>query len=192
MDTLKQNLDYDHVLAKCRIFVELMSIYLRCTGRLQEVVNDMIALIGSSEATEEERERAYGTIAGALLAFAVDEKELVGGPPLRLRITPEAKAAMAEQRQTLAKRLRSLRTEKGWTQQELARRSEVGQSAISTLESGRCRPQLATLLKLAEALDVSKEDLWPGPGRPHDTEAGTGKRHANGRPGRGRKGKKRA
>jgi DNA-binding XRE family transcriptional regulator len=161
METQKQNVDYEQLLVKCRVFAELMSIYFRCTNRIQEVVNDMVKSIASADTTDEDRERAYGTIAGALLAFAGGEEELSAGQTFRLPIPAETKALMRQQRQALAGRLKSHRVEKSWTQEELARRSGVGQSAISTIESGRCRPQVGTLVKLADALGLDKEDLWP-------------------------------
>jgi transcriptional regulator with XRE-family HTH domain len=47
------------------------------------------------------------------------------------------------------------------TQTELAERVGVGQSAIAMLLRRRCRPQRKTLGKLASALGVELEELWP-------------------------------
>jgi ribosome-binding protein aMBF1 (putative translation factor) len=44
------------------------------------------------------------------------------------------------------------RRRRGWTQDELARRTGTTQSAIARLESGQIQPRLRTLRKLAEAL----------------------------------------
>lgn len=57
------------------------------------------------------------------------------------------------------RKLREAREEKGWTQQELADQSGVNQSTIAGLELGKHRPQIGTLKKLADALDVRISDL---------------------------------
>jgi len=56
----------------------------------------------------------------------------------------------------LALDLRPLRLERGWTQQELARRSGVDQPTISRIENGHTRGVgLGTIERLAYALGVS-------------------------------------
>ena len=54
-----------------------------------------------------------------------------------------------------------LMAERQLTQEELAERIGVGQSAISMLLKPRCR-QRRTLGKMAEALGVPVDELWPG------------------------------
>ncbi len=56
-------------------------------------------------------------------------------------------------------KLRQVRTEKGLTQAELSKRSGVSRSKISQYESGQMFPQVPTLLKLANALDCTMNDL---------------------------------
>lgn len=56
--------------------------------------------------------------------------------------------------------LARLRTERGWTQTELARRSKVGQTIISKLESGRqADTSWTNVERLARALGVTPEEL---------------------------------
>ena len=56
--------------------------------------------------------------------------------------------------------LRRLRSERGWSQPQLARYSGVSQAAIGMLETGkRTRPAAETLLRLAKALEVSVDML---------------------------------
>src|SRR5258708_4825855 len=53
--------------------------------------------------------------------------------------------------------LRQLRTERSWTQDELAARAGLSVEAIGTLERGvRQRPRLATVRLLARALDLGE------------------------------------
>ncbi|MBO8129837.1 MAG: helix-turn-helix transcriptional regulator [Peptococcaceae bacterium] len=50
--------------------------------------------------------------------------------------------------------LKKIRIEKGLSQVKLARISGVAQSSISEIESGKTKPIITTLEKLAAALDV--------------------------------------
>lgn len=51
------------------------------------------------------------------------------------------------------------------TQDQLAEKIGVGQPAISMMLKRQCRPQKRTVQRLAEALGVAAEELWPGTGR---------------------------
>jgi transcriptional regulator with XRE-family HTH domain len=61
------------------------------------------------------------------------------------------------------RRLRVLRTERGWTLDELARRSGVNASTISRIETGRRRLALDHLAALAGALGTSVDDILRAP-----------------------------
>lgn len=50
---------------------------------------------------------------------------------------------------------------RGLSQYELARAANVSQGLIWQIEAGRKTPRLKTLLRLAEALSVSPEELLP-------------------------------
>ena len=56
-------------------------------------------------------------------------------------------------------RIRSLRTARGWSLDELARRSLIGPSTISRIETGGRRVALDQLVALAKALGVSVDEL---------------------------------
>lgn len=69
----------------------------------------------------------------------------------------------------LARRIRSLREERGWSVERLAREAGVGPSTLRRLESGGAiQPSFFTVGDVAEALDVSLEELFrqakPTPG----------------------------
>ncbi len=81
------------------------------------------------------------------------------------RLSPEQRALrerMDRQEVEFSRRLSQLMAERQMTQTELARLVGVGQSAVSMLLSRKCQPQPRTLGKIAEALGVKVEDLWPG------------------------------
>jgi transcriptional regulator with XRE-family HTH domain len=60
----------------------------------------------------------------------------------------------------LARRVRSLRERAGWSQETLAERSGLSQTAVSKMENGpNVAPRLSTLRKLATALAVPVESL---------------------------------
>lgn len=81
------------------------------------------------------------------------------------RMTPELRelrARMDKVEAAFAATLARLLAERQLTEAELAERIGVGRPAISMLLKRRCRPQRRTLSKLAEALGVPVDELWPG------------------------------
>lgn len=68
-------------------------------------------------------------------------------------------AVMEAMAVSVADKVRSLRRERGWLQQELARRAGVSMQTVSNLETGRHVPDTATLLKIARALGVGLGEL---------------------------------
>jgi len=109
-----------------------------CCDELQEVVASTLRVIKTSETTEEERHRALARIAEALSLSSTDTLQ----------------AAFAD-------RLRELMDVKRISQSELADRVGCSQPAISQMLTRKRRPQKKTILRLAEALDVPAETLWP-------------------------------
>ncbi len=56
--------------------------------------------------------------------------------------------------------LRDRRTLRGWSQEQLARRSGLSRAGISAIETGRLIPSAAAALALAAALECRVEDLF--------------------------------
>ena len=56
-------------------------------------------------------------------------------------------------------RIRALRSERGWSLDELARRCHFGSSTLSRIETGHRRLTLDHLVSLARAFEVSVDDL---------------------------------
>jgi transcriptional regulator with XRE-family HTH domain len=65
--------------------------------------------------------------------------------------------------QRVRRRLRELRTQRGLTLEDVARRSAIDVSTLSRLESGKRRLALDHLPRLAEALSVTTDDLLRTP-----------------------------
>jgi putative transcriptional regulator len=57
-------------------------------------------------------------------------------------------------------RLEEMRTQKGWTQQELADRVEVSRQTIISLERGRYNPSILLAFRLARQFEVTIENLF--------------------------------
>ncbi len=57
-------------------------------------------------------------------------------------------------------RLEELRTQKGWTQQDLADRVQVSRQTIISLERGRYNPSIILAFRLARQFGVAIEDLF--------------------------------
>ena len=61
------------------------------------------------------------------------------------------------ERAALGKRIRESRISKGYTQQDLADRAEIGVVYISEIERGIKMPSLNIFIKIIDALDVSAD-----------------------------------
>ncbi len=62
-------------------------------------------------------------------------------------------------RVAFGRRVRAVRTERGWSQEELADRAGLHRTYISSLERGQRNVSLENIRHLADALDVSPGDL---------------------------------
>ncbi|ABI77277.1 DNA-binding protein [Hyphomonas neptunium ATCC 15444] len=62
-------------------------------------------------------------------------------------------------RQKFGKRLRQLREERGWSQEEFADRAGLHRTYVSAVERGVRNPTLSVLERLAKALDIKLSEL---------------------------------
>lgn len=60
---------------------------------------------------------------------------------------------------SLAKKITSLRKERGWSQEELAERLEVSRQAVSKWESGFSAPELEKVVQLSQLFGVTTDYL---------------------------------
>jgi lambda repressor-like predicted transcriptional regulator len=144
-----------------RIYLQVKSAFDQCDEEIQSVVTDMIDIVRDEEATADERQRAMYTIIEALFpSLAFDFLSNCD----KVRFSKEAKEQweeMAEQEASFSERLASLMKKKDITQEQLGKLIGVGQSAIANLLNRNCRPQRKTVARIAEAMGVPPQELWP-------------------------------
>ena len=64
--------------------------------------------------------------------------------------------------EVLGKRIAHLRKLKGWSQLDLSLESDVNKNYICDLEKGRRNPSLEILERIADALNITLEELFKG------------------------------
>ena len=62
-------------------------------------------------------------------------------------------------------RLRMLRAERGWSQQDLAERLEVSRQSVNAIETGKYDPSLPLAFRIAELFERTIEDVFVSPSR---------------------------
>ena len=62
-------------------------------------------------------------------------------------------------------RLRVLRAERNWSQQDLAERLEVSRQSVNAIETGKYDPSLPLAFRLAELFDLPIEEIFVSPSR---------------------------
>jgi transcriptional regulator with XRE-family HTH domain len=62
----------------------------------------------------------------------------------------------------LAKRIKELRLESGISQEELAHRSGLSRTGMGFLETGKRWPRLDSLMKVADGLNITVDELLKG------------------------------
>ncbi|HEX6742058.1 MAG TPA: helix-turn-helix transcriptional regulator [Sphingomicrobium sp.] len=67
-------------------------------------------------------------------------------------------------------RLRLLRAERGWSQQDLAERLDVSRQSINAIETGRYDPSLPLAFRIAELFGLAIEEIFASPSR-HSSKA---------------------
>jgi putative transcriptional regulator len=67
-------------------------------------------------------------------------------------------------------RLRVLRAERAWSQQDLAKRLEVSRQSVNAIETGKYDPSLPLAFRIAELFDLAIEEVFVSPSR-HSSKA---------------------
>lgn len=68
---------------------------------------------------------------------------------------------MDEQESRFAGQVLAIMKNRGMNQQQLAEAIGITQPAVSLLLTRQCRPQKRTIRKVAQALGVSENEIWP-------------------------------
>lgn len=137
-------------------FARLLRTYLELATPHQKVLRELASLVADASADADDRERALDAMTDALFPRPTPAP---GGSGDGGRAAAAAECDREEE--TFAARLRALMAEKRVTQSRLAAKIGVQQSAVSMMLNRRCRPQRETVVKIARALKVLPEELWP-------------------------------
>ena len=62
-------------------------------------------------------------------------------------------------------RLRVLRAERSWSQQDLAEKLEVSRQSVNAIETGKYDPSLPLAFRVAELFAMPIEDIFVSPSR---------------------------
>jgi putative transcriptional regulator len=68
-------------------------------------------------------------------------------------------ATVEKRIEKMSERLRNLREEKGWSQQELGNRAGIDRKTVNRIENGHFSPSITTLFMLSDALKVDAADI---------------------------------
>jgi len=148
-----------------QVFAQTFQAYLECSDNVQAVIRDMSNIYNATDASEEEREAAVSTIAEAMFpaihngALGACLEDCEADAPLVIKVLLKE---LDREEATFGNRVLALLEEKQVTQAELATAIGVKQPAISMLLTRASRPQRRTVEKIAAALKVSPEEIWPG------------------------------
>ena len=154
---------------------EFIKRFMECSYEVQSEVRSMFAVLEYEHSTNEEKQRAFSTIADALVlnpenghtSHGMDltriEWDSAKGHPVEARrsVVSNRLDQLDAHEATFADRLSKLLIEKNITQEELADRIGCTQSAISKMLTRNARPRRMTIFKMAEALRVEPTELWP-------------------------------
>jgi len=62
-------------------------------------------------------------------------------------------------------RLKVLRAERNWSQQDLADRLDVSRQSVNAIETGKYDPSLPLAFRIAELFDMAIEQIFESPSR---------------------------
>ncbi len=158
----------------------VLRAFIECSDELQGHAKNMVQAMCDPDLDDDDRYLAATTLLEILLPYHNEVDHLYGldleQAEQLVRHHPFAKddpqgqecnetAAvldkMDEEEATFAARLQALMDEKQLTQVALAATIGVSQPAIALMLKRDCRPQKRTILKIAQALNVSPKELWP-------------------------------
>ena len=147
------------------IFAKWMHALMECSDEVQEVVRDMVEIIRDPDATDDEKEMVSETLLEAL--FPTSHNGSLGADlmdledEMREQAGGEIISQMNTEELAFGERVKNALIDKQMTQQDLADAIGVGQPAVSMMLNREARPQQRTVQKIADALGMHYDDLWP-------------------------------
>jgi len=135
--------------------------------QVQLTTLQMLRIIENPASTDEDRSRACSTIRDSLqIAESPTQYGRVLGEPQfhalgQCQNVVSHDTKLVTQEADFWEKVRQLMRTKTVTQLQLAERMGTTQPAVSQMLNRKCRPQRATILSLATALDVEPQGLWP-------------------------------
>lgn len=159
-------INLDTLTTDLQRFAPIFQAFLECSDELQIHAQKLFKVLSDSQTDADDRALAAMTLADILfpnfyegeLGSDLEECETMA------KHVPESREALAhmdEEETVFAERLRAAMQERDVTQVQLAERLGVGQSAIAMMLQRQCRPQRRTIARMAQALGVPPERLWP-------------------------------
>lgn len=139
-----------------------------CSDQLRADAEKLMAIVDAPDSQPGERGRAWNTLLDQFHLLPDDEgrygmdlAKSEAAAAERFPVLAKEVAVMDSQEAQFAERLRQLLKDRCVTQKDLAERIGCSQPAISQMLNRKCRPQRKTLEKMATALNVDANDLWP-------------------------------
>lgn len=168
MSTVIDNADRQNAIKRSQteLFALFFRSYVEAGDATRKVIRDMAEIINDSGADEAEKASALSTLMEAMFpSNAPDDMDGELGIDLRdfreVQDDEEQYSAHDREEKMFSDRLRLIMDEKKITQTALAKLIDVGQPAIANMLARKCRPQRRTVEKIAEALGVPPQKLWP-------------------------------
>jgi len=145
--------------------MDVLRAFMECSDEIQHGVLEMAQILNDSNADEDQKAAAAETLIEALYPKYHGEElgmDSAAYETWQCENEPDLEKAMDEEEATFSENLARLMEARGVTQDRLANTAGVGQSAISMMLARNCRPQRRTVEKMAKALGVKPDELWPG------------------------------
>jgi len=137
--------------------------YDSASPEIRDIVDTMVQIINDPGADDDERQAAIDTMDEAL--FPTFTNGVYGIPIEDTAVdadgNPIDDVETREKEKVFARKVKAAMKRRGMTQTQLAQRIGIGQPAVSMLLRRVCRPQKATVNRIAKALDLDPNDLWP-------------------------------
>jgi MerR family transcriptional regulator, light-induced transcriptional regulator len=128
-------------------------------GELEKSAPDVRVVIGGQAVVDN------ASVKNPSRRCEIAEDIMVGvGSIARLLRADRPKSVLKEYQMVLARRVRDLRSKRGWTQEHLAEVTQVARACIIAVEGGKQNVSMDILVRMANALEVAPETLLSAQG----------------------------